>query len=125
VSNRPLAGSVILIVEDEPLLALELDRALRVAGAKVVSAGFLESGLCSTEHPQLSAAVVDLQLGDGDGTALCRRLRQLRVPFVVHTGYPLMVTERWSGATVICKPAHPDRIVAALVQLLAEDVAHH
>ena len=120
VSNRPLAGRVILVVEDEPLLALEMDKALRVAGAKVVSAGFLESGLCSTEHPQLAAAVVDLHLGDGNGTALCRRLRQLGVPFVVHTGYPLMVTEReWSGATVIYKPAHPDRIVAALVQLLA------
>jgi DNA-binding response OmpR family regulator len=114
---------VILIVEDEPLLALEMDKALRAAGAKVVSAGFLEYGLCSTEHPQLSAAVVDLHLGDGNGTALCRRLRQLGVPFVV--GYPLMVTEReWSGATVICKPAHPDRIVAALVQLLTEGLAH-
>ena len=121
MSDRPLAGRVILLVEDEPLIALEMDKALRVAGAKVVSAGFLESGLCSTEHPQLSAAVVDLHLGDGNGTALCRRLRQRGVPFVVHTGYPRMVTERdWSGATVICKPAHPDRIVSALVQLLAE-----
>jgi DNA-binding response OmpR family regulator len=115
---------MILVVEDEPLIALEMDKALRVAGAKVVSAGFLESGLCSTEHPQLSAAVVDLHLGDGNGTALCRRLRQRGVPFIVHTGYPRMVAERdWSGATVICKPAHPDQIVSALVQLLAEDVA--
>jgi DNA-binding response OmpR family regulator len=115
---------MILVIEDEPLIALEMDKALRVAGAKVVSAGFLESGLCSTAHPELSAAVVDLQLGDGNGTVLCRRLRQLGVPFVVHTGYPRMVTEpEWSGATVICKPAHPDRIVSALVQLLAEDVA--
>src|SRR5262249_40660492 len=94
VSHPPLAGRVILIVEDEPLLALEMDKALRVAGAKVVSAGYLESGLCSSEHPELSAAVVDLHLGDGNGTALCRRLRQLGVPHVVHTGYPLMVTER-------------------------------
>ena len=123
MSDRPLAGRMILVVEDEPLIALEMDKALRVAGAKVVSAGFLESGLCSTEHPQLSAAVVDLHLGDGNGTALCRRLRQRGVPFIVHTGYPRMVEREWFGATVICKPAHPDRIVSALVQLLAEDVA--
>jgi DNA-binding response OmpR family regulator len=115
---------MILIVEDEPLVALEMDKALRGAGAKVVAAGFLESGLCSTEHPELSAAVVDLHLGDGNGSAVCRRLRQLGVPFVVHTGYPRMVTDHESsGATVICKPAHPDRIVAALVQLLDEGVA--
>ena len=120
MSVRPLAGRVILLVEDEPLIALEMDKALRVAGAKVVSAGFLESGLCSTEHPQLSAAVVDLHLGDGNGSALCRRLRQRGVPFVVHTGYPRMMDWEWPGATVICKPAHPDRIVSALVQLLAE-----
>ena len=117
--TRRLAGRLILIVEDEPLVALEIDRSLRAEGARVVSAGYLESGLYSTEHPDLSAAVVDLHLGDGSGTALCRRLRRLGVPFLVHTGYPAMlIAPEWADVPVICKPAPPGEIVAALVDLL-------
>src|SRR5882672_10102770 len=74
---------------------------------------------CTTEHPELSAAVVDLNLGDGNGTAVCRRLRHLGVPFVVHTGYPLvLITGEWPGVPIISKPACSDDIVAALAALL-------
>ena len=51
MSNRPLAGRLILLVEDEPLIAIELDSALRASGARVVSAGYVEAGLFTTEHP--------------------------------------------------------------------------
>jgi len=52
---------------------------LREAGARVVTAGYLESGLYTTVHPDLSAAVVDLHLGDGSGTMICRELQRLGV----------------------------------------------
>jgi len=119
VSARPLIGRLILILEDEPLVALDIDKALRAAGVRLVSAGHLESGLYTTEHPDLSAAVVDLHLGDGSGTSICRRLRHLSVPFIVHTGYPRMLIEQqWPDVPVICKPAPPDHIVTAVVRLL-------
>jgi CheY-like chemotaxis protein len=119
VSGRPLAGRLIPIVEDEPLIALEIDKALRAAGARVVSAGHLESGLFTTEHPDLSAAVVDLHLGDGSGTSVCRRLRHLGVPFIVHTGYPRMLVEKeWPEVQVISKPALPGQIVTAIARML-------
>jgi CheY-like chemotaxis protein len=86
VSKNRLAGRVILVVEDEPLIALDVVKALRAAGARVLSAGYMESGLCTTEHPDLSAAVIDLHLGDGSGTTVCKRLRERSVPFVIHTG---------------------------------------
>jgi DNA-binding response OmpR family regulator len=82
VLNRPLAGRLILLVEDEPLIAIELDSALRASGARVVSAGYVEEGLFATEHPDLSAAVVDLHLGDGSGLTVCRRPRHLQVRFL-------------------------------------------
>jgi CheY-like chemotaxis protein len=119
VSSRPLAGRLILVVEDEPLVALEVDKALRNAGASVVSAGYVESGLYTTEHPDLSAAVVDLHLGDGSGTAVCRRLRHLGVPFIVYTGYPRMLIEQeWPDVQVLSKPALPDQIVSAIARML-------
>jgi ActR/RegA family two-component response regulator len=119
VSNRPLAGRLILLVEDEPLVAIELDSALRASGARVVSAGYVESALFTTEHPDLSAAVVDLHLGDGSGVAVCRRLRHLRVPFLVYTGYPrVLIAPEWSDVPVISKPARSEDIITQLVQML-------
>jgi ActR/RegA family two-component response regulator len=120
VSRVPLAGWLVLIVEDEPLIALEVERELRIAGARVVAAGYVESGLYTVEHPGLSAAVVDMRLGNEDGAAVCRQLRRRKVPFVIHTGYaaPEMATE-WPGVTIIQKPASAGQIVRSLVNLTA------
>jgi hypothetical protein len=54
---------LVLLVEDEPLIALDVERDLRTAGARVIAAGYLDAALCMTEHPDLSGAVVDLRLG--------------------------------------------------------------
>jgi DNA-binding response OmpR family regulator len=119
VPNRCLAGRLILLIEDETLIAFDVDNALRAAGAKVVSAGYLESALFTAEHPALSAAVVDLRLGDSSSGAVCRRLRRLGVPFVVHTAYPAdFVRSEWPNVPVITKPADPQHIITALTTLL-------
>ena len=116
---KRLDGKVILVVEDEPLVALDVVKALRAAGARVLCAGYLESGLCSTEHPELSAAVIDLHLDDGSGTIVCRRLRERGIPFVVHTGYPpMLIAGEWPDVPVISKPARPDEIISALIGVL-------
>lgn len=60
MTKARLDGRVILIVEDEPLVALDVIKALRDAGARVLSAGYVEFGLYTTENPDLSAAVIDL-----------------------------------------------------------------
>ena len=119
VPHTPLAGRLVLVVEDEPLIALDVAKALRTAGARVVSAGFVESGLYTTEHPALSAAVIDLHLGSGDGTIICRRLRRLGVPFIVHTGYPAVdINNEWPDVPIIKKPARGDQIVAEVASLM-------
>ena len=112
-----LAGRFVLIVEDE--LSLGVTAALRAAGARVLTAGYLEAGLFITEHPELAAAVIDLHLSDGNSTSICRRLQHLGVPFVVHTGYPSMLPcAEWPDVPVISKPARPGQVIAALVYLL-------
>src|SRR5262245_56450687 len=102
-----------------PLVALEVTAALRAAGARVLTAGYLETRLFTTNNPELSAAVIDLQLGDGNGTAICRRLRHLGVPFVVHTGYPpMLIRGECRDVPVISKPARPEQIISALIGFL-------
>ena len=82
-----LSGRSILIVEDEPLIALDIVENFRNAGASVMAAHRLSDGLRLAGHPDLSAAVVDLGLSDGEGTALCERLKERGIPFVLHSGY--------------------------------------
>ena len=114
-----LAGRSILIVEDEPLIALDVEVALHDVGAKVLSASHLRDGLHLAEHPGLSAAVLDLRLGHNDCTAICRRLSKLRVPFMFYSGYRgAHVYELWPNAPVLSRPANADRIVEAVVGML-------
>src|SRR5947207_3439383 len=54
-----LAGRCILVVEDEPLVCLDITRRLQDAGAKVFAASHVEKALRLAEHPELSAGVLD------------------------------------------------------------------
>jgi CheY-like chemotaxis protein len=80
-----LAGHTILVVEDEPLIALGIVEDFKAAGASVHTAYNLCDGLRLADHPDLSAAVVDFGLSDGKGSALCERLNERQVPFILHT----------------------------------------
>ena len=123
---------LMLLVEDEVLIALDIEHHLRKAGARVISAGYLDAALSMTEHPDLSGAVVDLRLGGDSAIAICRRLAHRNLPFIVHTGYATDALQReWPTVPIIQKPASPDQITDALAHslltahLLASRSAHN
>jgi CheY-like chemotaxis protein len=112
-----LAGRSILLVEDEPLIALDICAALEKAGAAVLAARSLADALHHVERDGLSAAVVDFGLADGDADALCVRLEQRHIPFILHSGYS-HYGPACHGGVVIPKPADSATLVGALVGLL-------
>jgi ActR/RegA family two-component response regulator len=115
---------LVLLVEDEPLIALDVERDLRNAGARVIAAGYLDAALCMTEHPDLSGAVVDLRLGADSAMPICRRLANRKLPFVVHTGYAADAVEReWPSVPIIQKPSWPHEITDALSRSFSPE--HH
>jgi len=83
-----LAGRSILVVEDELLVALEIESCLQAAGASMLVARRLREAQALAERPDVSAAVLDFGLGHGDTGALCEHLNARGIPFVVYTGYP-------------------------------------
>lgn len=110
-----LDGCVILIAEDEPLIALDLALALEGAGARVVTAGAVRDALPLVESAALSAAVVDHALRDGESSGLCKRLAEQDVPFVIYSG----VDGSPPGPVpFISKPATSDVVVRAVEGLL-------
>jgi hypothetical protein len=58
--DRPLSGRFILIIEDEPLIALEVHATFNAAGASITSAADTQDALRMIDVPGLSAAVVDM-----------------------------------------------------------------
>ena len=111
-----LTGRSVLIVEDEPLIAMEIVQAFERAGALVLSANTVGQALLLLDNDGLSAAVVDHGLSDGDSSRLCERLKELDIPFVLHSGYSNL-DGPCRGAPFVAKPASPDVLVTTLERL--------
>lgn len=114
-------GRLILVAEDEPLIAMDLDDTFKSAGARVVNAMTKRAALDIVEDADLAAAVVDHGLADGDSTELRACLRDRKIPFMMYSGYP--PTEAWSGDLFVPKPATPGLLLAAMGELLNLEVA--
>jgi CheY-like chemotaxis protein len=111
---------LVLLVEDEPLIALDVEDHLRKAGARVITAGYLDAALYMAEHPDLSGGIVDIRLGVENAMPICRRLVHRNLPFVVHTGYAADAVQReWPSVPIIQKPAKAEEIIDALSRSLS------
>ena len=114
----------VLVVEDEAFIALDLALAVGDAGGKVIgpAAGWAEAvTLLSTGI--VDAAIVDVNLVDGDSSALVEALVDLRVPFIIHTAVdlPPALGTRFAGLVVQIKPCPAADLVARLEGLIARD----
>jgi DNA-binding response OmpR family regulator len=117
VKGSELVGRVILVVEDEPLIALDLKTMLEGAGAHVICAR-TEDAAKAAERPELSAAVLDVRPASSDHRPIARRLKMRGVPFLFYATQPPEDVTTVRGAPIVLKPEWPDEIVAAVVRLL-------
>ncbi len=115
--DRTLARCSILIVEDEPLIAMDLTQAFERAGARVIATRSLREALRVVESHGLSAAILDHALGDGDSSQLCARLKERDIPFVLYTGYS-QIKRAGHDAPIVPKPAQPSELVDTIAGLL-------
>jgi DNA-binding response OmpR family regulator len=87
VTDSSLKGRSILIVEDEPLIVLDMTNALEHTGAAMTTTNTLKHALLLVEHDGLAAAILDHALGDGNSCPLCTRLMERGVPYLIYSGY--------------------------------------
>lgn len=102
--QRPLAGRSILIVEDEMLLALELQVLLEGEACAIIGpVATVDHALdvLSTQRPD--AATLDLNLSGEHSAAVAGALAALSIPFIVTTGYRGIPTEPEFGAAPLVK----------------------
>ena len=76
-----LKGARVLVVQNDPFIAADLDLMIDEAGGKVVAiAASREDALSLLGHEPIDAAIVDPNLGDGEAASLIAALNRRGVP---------------------------------------------
>ena len=118
--DGPLHGMRVLIVEDEILIALNLEDILSTAGAVVAGlCGSISSAMGVAENDALSAAVLDVRLGRETTVELADLLASRGIPFLFYSGQNLSddVRARFPDAPLLIKPVEPQAFVDAVAKL--------
>lgn len=114
----------ILIVDDEPFIALDLALAVEDAGWSVVGpAGSVREALRLLDSSRITAAILDVNLSDGDISPVVDILAARGVPLIFQTGVglPASLKARYPDLLVYAKPVMSDRLVEKLIGLIARD----
>jgi len=120
-----LFGRRVIILEDEPLVAMDLESTLTAAGCDVVgSAATLDKAKLIVAEAQYDVAVVDMNfagvnLAGDPADELAAVLTQKNIPLVLvtatgHDGIP----GRFPEAVVLKKPFSPDQLLGVMEMLL-------
>jgi DNA-binding response OmpR family regulator len=111
----------ILIVEDEALIALELQLSVMDAGGDVVGpVGSASAALSLLRLRVVAAAILDVHLRDRDVTPVAEALVALKVPMVFHTAESLPPHLRLGcpGAIVYQKPVATEMLLKTLAEMI-------
>ena len=121
---RPAAlrGLTVLVVEDEPFIALELEQILNSADCRVQGpVATVKDALDLLEEQTPGAALLDVQLLNGMSTPVAERLRALGIPFVLVSAYtgPELEKPILADAPRVDKPVRQSRLLAALANAVS------
>ena len=117
-----LKGKKVLVVEDEFLVALDLETELEESGAHVTCASTLRQATGVAKQGQFDAVVLDLNLHGETSYPLADYLAANSVPFVWHTGQgeQSVLAERYPGVAVCNKPCDGRVLVSRLQRALCD-----
>lgn len=122
---RAASVTDVIVIEDEPVIAMDIRRLVEACGHRVVGVAASEAAAVrlSEQHPP-GLIVADINLGrGGDGiSAVTRIARTMPVPVIFVTAYPerLLTAERPEPAFLITKPFDPMALAVATYQAITE-----
>jgi CheY-like chemotaxis protein len=120
--ERQLATRV-LIIEDEPIIALDLETLVNELGHKVVAVAATRDEAVAkalVERPGLVLADINLGEGGSGIDAVSQILDSFDIPIIFVTAYPekLLTGERPEPTYLVAKPFLPESIQATVAQAL-------
>ena len=121
------AAADVLIIEDEPIIAMDIEELVLGCGHRVVGVAATEAdavALASKLRPGLILADINLGLGGDGASAVSRILARYQSPVIFVTAYPerLLTGEALEPAFVITKPFEPLTLAIATYQAVTGGV---
>jgi CheY-like chemotaxis protein len=115
-----LRGLRILLVEDDPLIRLDLETSLTELGAIVTAAADVSKALVAIGTSALDFAVLDFELGTESSEPIAEAAQARNIPFLYLSGYNEHDERfsRWSGIRILAKPLSVARIAHGIEQVL-------
>lgn len=120
------ATRTLLLLEDEPLILMDLEAAAEDSGCDVHCSSSVKSALLILEEhgETLDAAILDVSLGKGETCfPVAHQLQRMGIPFVLHSGDLDRHNERIRtlDAERIAKPAPVEMVIKAALKQIAND----
>lgn len=118
--NQPsLKGKRILLIEDEPLVSMDMESSLTAAGCEVIGpAGTIEDAKLLVEDADYDAALVDANLAGYPVDELATALTQKNCPFAFVTGYGReALPSGFREAVMLGKPFSQDQLLTVVEML--------
>jgi len=128
-ASREIAEQVatsVLIIEDEPIIALHLETMVSELGHEVIGVARTHKDAVRLVHERRPGLILaDIQLADGSSglEAANEILQELEAPIIFITAYPerLLTGEKPEPAFLITKPFQAEAVKAAISQALFFD----
>ncbi|MEW5420719.1 response regulator [Amorphus sp. 3PC139-8] len=128
-AGREIASQVatsVMIIEDEPLIAMDIEVLVEGLGHDVAGIARTHSEAVKLAHETNPGLILaDIQLADGSSglEAVNELLNELDVPVIFITAYPerLLTGERPEPAFLVTKPFEPEVVKAVISQALFFD----
>ncbi|WP_158884055.1 response regulator [Rhodanobacter sp. L36] len=122
MNSKPPDGPLVMVVEDELLIAASLEMALEAKGYRILGpVATVDAALALLENsPCPDMAVIDYRLATTTTEALIPALKENRIPVCVLTGYaPSQLPTAYDHLTVLEKPFRLKTLLTALEHLRA------
>ncbi len=124
---RASAATDVLIIEDEPIIAMDIEELVAGCGHRVIGTATTEAealDIATREQPGLILADINLGAGGDGAHAVARILKRLHAPVIFVTAYPerLLTGEALEPAFVITKPFEPLTLAVATYQAVTGGV---
>lgn len=119
-TKRVPLGLRVLLVEDEPLIAIDGADMLRAMGVDdVVCVRSVTEGMSALDAGAFHAALLDLRLGQESSVPLAQRLAAMNIPFGFLTGFQdNAIPQEFRGRPVVVKPFTAAQLEALLSSLV-------
>ena len=112
-------GKKVLVVEDEPIVAMLVEDMLADLGAEAVGPiSSLQRALEVAHSGAFHAAILDLNLNGERTGGVAKVLRDRGIPFIVATGYDSAGGGELGEVSILQKPYQLEQMAAALGKAL-------